>query len=619
MGSGARNDDRPRRAIRSWLHACALLLVSPVVPALSANTGCVVPDGGIVTIDYPVVEVTAEFQLNGSPLSTNEENSVEIWLAQDGDLQVLLGETHLAPGPVRVIAGTYDVVYRDLTPSTPIDLPGNTNAIVAHDVLVDQDGPLVVNVVTATLTGEVLLDGAPFPASAAEDANIFAAGTGGEGEVFLYKTSNGPFGQVLVAGEYHIVYRRESGGTTVPRNENAVIDTLNLTPGGHSLTTDITSHLTSGDFLMNGAAAPNSLAENASLEMRREPHRGIVDLVPLGESRDQNYSLRIIEGAYSLYYRNIQGRTLVPANVETRLSGPPVTVDGSPVDVDVPFKIYAGAFTVNGATPPASQAENGSVSFIDPVTLAETTIDEFRNQGHQFAAIPGTYDLAYRRIAGGTLVPANDFKVFATAVVFTGGMIVPPLDIDIPMTQATRSLALDGAAWNPADGEANLWLFDAQGAGAGQPSYEIGSSDNGGWSANLVGGDYRVRYNYLSGSDIPRNGFHILPDVSNLAGANDVFRISLDSIELTPVVTLNGSPFPVGQTANFGLLDLGAILFGEASGTWPTWRVLQGTYTALYNYQTGDTIPANLTHLQACVSAGATIFSDGFEDLAQTE
>ena len=611
--AGLPSRSRPVAITRCGLTAPVLLLICFFSQGLFAATNCVFPNGGIVTIDYPVVEITPELQLNGAPLVTSEENSVQIWLAQDGDLQVLLGESHLPVVPVRVIAGTYDLVYRDLITGTPFGLPSNTNAIFQRDVVIDQDGPLVANVITATLTGELLLDGAPFPASAAEDGNVYAVGTSGEGEVFLYKTSDGPFGRILVAGQYRIVYRHESGGSIAPRNENAVIDTLDLAPGGNNLTTDITTHLTSGDFLVNGAAAPVSLLETGFLEMRREPFRGFVDVVPLGESRNQNYSLRIIEGSYSLFWMNERGRTLVPANIESRIPQLPVTVDGSPIDVDVPMRTYAGTFTVNGGPAPVSPLENGSVSFIDPVTGAETEIEELNDQNYSFGAIPGDYDLAFRNIAGVLQVPANDFKVFATNVEFSDEMVVPPLDIDIPMTNATRSLFLDGQPWNAGAGEANLWLYDAQGAGEGQPSYEIGSSDDGGWSENLVSGDYRVRYNYLNGNGVPRNGFYVMPEIKNLAGANDLIRINIDSMEVTPVVTLNGAAFPAGQSANFGLLDLGAILFGEASGTWPTFRIAQGEYTALYNYQSGADIPQNLTHLQTCVRAASDFFLDGFE------
>ncbi len=51
-------------------------------------------------------------QLGQSKWTEYKGISFEIWLAQDGDLQVLLGESHLAPEPVLFIAGSYDEVYR---------------------------------------------------------------------------------------------------------------------------------------------------------------------------------------------------------------------------------------------------------------------------------------------------------------------------------------------------------------------------------------------------------------------------------------------------------------------------------------------------------------------------
>ena len=97
-----------------------LMLLGAVHGSLAAAAmSCLDASDGQFTLGLQMVQITPELRLNGAPFVTSEENSVQIWLAQDGVLQVLLGETHLTPRPINVIADIYDLVYRNLTPSEP--------------------------------------------------------------------------------------------------------------------------------------------------------------------------------------------------------------------------------------------------------------------------------------------------------------------------------------------------------------------------------------------------------------------------------------------------------------------------------------------------------------------
>ncbi len=599
-----------RSPSRIALIGAALWCLAAAVPNAQGQA-CVDATGGILQLDYPVVQVNPSLQLNGMPFVTGEAQSVQIWLAQDGVLQVLLGETHLAPQPVNVIAGTYDLVYRDLTPDPAPLLPGNTWAVFESNVVIDTPGKLIANVVTSTLSGSLTLNGGPFPASTYEDANIYAVGTEGQGEVFLYNTSQQPFAQILIAGEYDIVYRRESGNLIVPVNQNAVVATLDL-QGPVTLNVDITSHETSGQFLFNGSPAPASAYVRGSLELRHTSTHGLDDVVYLGDTNDQSYSRHIIAGRYGVFYQSITGTDIAPVNTDSPVPGyGNVRVNGSPIDIDIPVTVYVGTFTFNGAPPPASQYENGSVVMIDRETGAESLIGETHDGTFERAAIDGDYDLAYRVALGDNLVPLNEYKIFAREVNFpAGGQIQAVLDIDIPVTQARVIMKLDEQAWSPGAGEATIRLLEENGT----LSYILGSTNDSPWQAALVSGRYRVLYSRETGTGIPINALTELPLTLNIEGDAAEVVINVPYIDLTPSALINGAPWPAGNSASLSLLTGGGLAnLGTGAGAWPARRLLQGTYDVLYGFSEGGDAARNAAHRQGCVYASRCLFCDGFE------
>lgn len=605
---------RTRRRLGGALASLAAFSAAATAPAATAQS-CLDASGGNLQLDYPTVEITPELRLNGAPFVTGAAQSVQIWLAQEGVLQVKLGETHLPPQPVKVVAGTYDLVYRDVTPDPAPLLPANAHTTFQRGVAIDAPSKLVADVQTTTVSGGLTLNGGAFPASDYEDANIYAVNRGDGDEAWLYNTHQQNFSTILIAGTYDIVYRVESGGSIVPRNTNAVLTTRSFTPGPATLNHDVVSHLTEGDFLLNGAAAPASQYERGAVDFRRRSGE-FLDVATVGETNDLSYSAPLIATRYSVHYRHLQGSSIVPVNTDSPIAGlSNVQVNGSSIDVDIPVSTYVGDITLNGAAPPASIYENGQVVFIDPTSGAESPIGTTQEQAFQVRAMTGTYDLAWRRLAGGSLVPANDFKVFATAVNFPfGGLILVPLDVDIPMTDASIAVTLDGAAWNPGAGSATLRLLETETIAAGVQSIILGSTDSAPWQVNLVAGAYRARYSHDSGTGIPRNALSVLPGLLTVSGAADVDTINVPYIDLTPSALVNGGAWPAGQMATLTLLDdSGAAGFGSGAGAWPARRVLPGTYRALYAYGSGAGIPINQAHQQACLYAEQCLFCDSFE------
>lgn len=601
------------RAIGNILPGLILIFVSS--SAVAAGE-CLQTTNGAVVIDYQTVEITPEFQLNGAPFPDGEPGSVEIWLAQDGLLQVKLGDTHLPVEPVHVVTGTYDLVYRDLTPFTPVGLPANTYATFQPGVVIDSDGPLVANVVTATLSGEVTHNGGGFPQTALQSAGIYAVGVSGLGEVHLYDTHLGPFAQVLIAGRYDIVYRH-SDGNQMPQNQNAVVDTVFTFPGGNNLATDIVSYATSGDITVNGNPAPPSALQKGELEMRDTSENGLEDIVYLGETSAQSYNRRIITRRYAVHYMHLAGNAGVPRNADARLvAHSNVWVNGSPIDIEIPSTTYNGDFTINGIPTPPTALSHGNVVLIDKVTGAETLIEDTAEQEYTLTAIDGEYDLAYRVLQSGGDVPENEFMVFATDVAFPfGGILLPQqVDIDIPMTAATIELQQNDASWNPADGSAIVSLNAAEGTDAGQFSIELGNTDDAPWETNLVSGDYTVSYSHNAGSNVPRNVSAHFPGVRSVQGSTDTLVLNFYSMDFSPSALINSLPFPGGQSTNLTMfLANGSLSFGAGGGTWAAMRAFLGRYQAHYSHINGNDIPANDAHQKPCIDLTHCLHCDGFE------
>lgn len=363
-------------------------------------------------IDVVAVEVQPQFSLDGAPFPCQATEVAEFYLLPQGSGErILLGRSNLAASTVRVLPGTYSVVYSYRSGSA---LPINPHAVVRRDVVLAESGVLAVAVRSTVLATSLTLNGQAFPNSAYDYGSVYLRNAGDDDEVHLGETFSGPAERRIVDGSYDVHFRsRESQGVT-PMNPDAVIARgVAISPGQQRLTVDVRTIDVSADFRVNGSAPPDSAYDYARIGLRFD---GTSAVLPLGETHEQSSApVRIIPGDYQAIYSHREGATL-PANVEAvfiqRLS---LTGSGSVV-LDIPrielrldlslngrpFPVSAYSYAHIHARPSAGRLPGGA-----PVLLGATY------QGPlSVPLIAGRYDFVYEVRESGGDVPVNRYAPF---------------------------------------------------------------------------------------------------------------------------------------------------------------------------------------------------------------
>ncbi len=594
---------------RTAARAAALLLTGTLfampLGSEAGDADCLALNNGAVEADVATVTVTPSFQLNGNPFPVDPANAARISLVKDGLFQAFLGDTDQPPQPVHVIADTYDLLYQHKSGSL---VPRNAQDFFARNVPVTADGILIVNVPSVSQAGPFILNGAAFPASDFEDANIFAVGVLDGNEVLFGNTHDGSYSLSILPGEYDIVYRIESGGSVVPRNSNAVIDRRLIVANNFSAAVSVQSAAVSGSFTFNGSLAPNSPYENGEISLRGSPG----DVVVLGQTRDQSYSTLVVQGEYDVHYDVLVSNGTAPLNQNKRLLQG-VALNGGTLDVDVPSKTVVGDFTRNGLPAPPSVYESARISFVDRQTRAVNVVGVTSDQSYSTRLIPGSYDVLYERLAASVDMPLNVNADLGRVSFTPGGLIQVEIDIDVPRTFITVASTLDAAPWpgpGPSSGELSLWNLDDG------LSVVLGLTHDLPISIPVVSGSYRFGYAHVGagGAMLPVNSLMRLPDPAEVSGANAAFNVAFESTLVQPALTLNGSAWPMVANQSgrlFFTSESDVIELSPTSQPGQT-RVLQGTYDLRYAHDEGNLVPVNFLKTIACFRPGC-LFCDGFE------
>ena len=143
-----------------------------------------IPLQGLV-IDVPSALVTPQYTLNGGPFAQSEYNDGNFLLRDvtESSDQPLLGSSHFAsPDPVRIVQGTYDVLYQHETGDS---VPQNVDGLVQATGLINSDQDLTIAVIAGSVAPSFTLNGGAFPVTEYDDARFYLKPAAGGERIFL--------------------------------------------------------------------------------------------------------------------------------------------------------------------------------------------------------------------------------------------------------------------------------------------------------------------------------------------------------------------------------------------------------------------------------------------------
>ena len=554
--------------------------------------GCLVVDE-VVDLDVPEVLVSGTFTVNGAVPLWLEAHTGRIELVSETLGTVLLGELHDGGYERRLIPGVYDVVYRHISGALA---PKNAATIVARGVVIDGPRTLDIDIAAAIVSGNITLGGGPPPASIYERGELRLRDRS-TGASFVIGVSNaGTYTALVMPGTYDLVWKRLLGGTLVPKNNEAVIGALTVS-GPTTADIDVPVVHRTGSFALNGASPPNSIYENAQLSLR-DPKTG--DTFPLGQTRDQTFSVKVVPGLYEVLYSRLVGSTIVPANSEAVLGTVDFGVAGAG-HIDIPVVSISGVFRLDGQAFPQSIYENAKLWLVngdDRVLLGQS-----RHRSYSAKVIAGTYDVAYERLIGETIVPSNAWAIVEKARPIQPSWFVRKVDIDVASGWLETAVSYWGGPHFASIYERGLVSARTD----DEDTLLAVDTRYGSDSVRVVAGAYELRYDHQIGSAMPQNHDAEVGTAVVEPGGTALVEVDLRPGTLTGTYSHGGQAFPpwFHIYANMALVDRTT---GERIELAPTnqggfsARLLPGTYEVVYDHHFGTSLPENRGARIGCIA-----------------
>lgn len=379
------------------------IIGSEIAPANHRGTFGAVTVGTTDTtfdVDIPTVRLSGAFSFDGldAPDAPTEYGRITLRGVDD---EINLGETRAGGYGVRVLPGTYDVVYEAVIGAEIA--PANQRAVVT--TIAADAGATVkdIDIATVQLEGALMFNGEPAPADPTDDGYVLLRHANGD-EVLLGMTSAGTYSRRVIVGAYDVYYVQDTSRESAPRNSNARIREL-VTGDGGSTDIDIGRVAVTGTILLAGQTPPDSDYQDGHLFLR-DMVTG--DSVLLGNTRAGQFSAPVVPGEYEVVYVAETAGALLPVNTGAVIGDVMIDV-GMPFDlpIDVPALSLAGAVTVNGAAAPMDTLDVGSLYLVDAQTQDQIYLGSTYDGAYAQTLTPGSYLVYYRVGTSSGGVPAN--------------------------------------------------------------------------------------------------------------------------------------------------------------------------------------------------------------------
>ncbi len=198
--------------------------------------------GTPLAINLTALKVDRVFKVNSAILTDTTINGYgELTIRTDAGDEIAWGTTYDASEPVQIIAGTYDVFYKNVGPGTGAGqapmVPRNENARIAAAAQLTTSAPLDLNVTVLRVDRTVQVNGVPVPDTSVNGyGNVFLRNAAVQDELAWGTTYQSAMRVPILAGRYERAYELVSkgsgagGATTVPQNKRARLTCVDVRP-----------------------------------------------------------------------------------------------------------------------------------------------------------------------------------------------------------------------------------------------------------------------------------------------------------------------------------------------------------------------------------------------------
>jgi hypothetical protein len=442
-------------------------------------------------INVTAIGVSGSFSLNGAPFPNTAYESATISLRDPkSDTLVPLNDTYAGAYAIQLIPGFYDVVYEFQTGGSVV--PKNTRATILRDVSLQKSQTWNVDVPSVHVTGAILVNGAPPPATAYDTGLVLFLDTRSDDSAVLRETMDQSYDVHLVPGTYDVGYQLLAGGdSVVPANRDARVPRSVAFLADATYDIDIPSIHVYGDFSINGEAPPATAYENGYLWLRAGD-----DSVVLGVSNEGSYSKRILPGTYDVEWQLNAGGSLVPRNQHGHVATK-TFLASTIYDLDVPMAHLLASVTVNGVPYSLSSSGTAILSLEDPAS-GEIVLIPAVGGSAAGNFVKGKYHVLYSH-DGAPDLPINSMATLKRKFSL---LTDKTTTIDIPARSLGGAFSLDGTPFPDQVGESGaIELFSTR----SEDALTLGGTQSGGYSVLVLPGEYEARYNWYAGSTVPRN------------------------------------------------------------------------------------------------------------------
>lgn len=325
-------------------------------------------------------------------------------MALEREFLMVVSKLHLALVGMVALSGCDTNDNAEGTTTVLINVP----AITLSEQEINQATPTAeADIPTILITPAYTLDGAPFPISEYDDANIYLRGSNDNDVFFLGNTHDpNPAAVRILPDTYDVIYRHETGNS-VPLNTNAVVVEGAVLDSSGNFSIAVTSAIATATFTLNDESFTTNPVHYGRFFLQGSEEE---DTLFLGNSYDGSGTVRVIPGAYDVIYEHVTGNQ-VPGNKKATIVSATVDSQATAIPVNVEATHIQPTFFLNGFSFPASLNEHAIFTMRTGDADNEVYLGRSFFPPTSLFAINDSYEVFYEYINGSSIPVNNRIKV----------------------------------------------------------------------------------------------------------------------------------------------------------------------------------------------------------------